>query len=127
MNSIGPMSPISPTPSTGVPPVDLSFARLQDELRRRESFRHTEFLRWMDSDDGERGLILAMLTHDKMRDAVLAVLSNYATCTDHNGDEVDSSDVLIAITDAMDDVFEDQTGREYLAESNRVKSVKVVP
>lgn len=143
--TIGPIGPIGLTPASPGgpplrgggenPPADCADAiglmsRMLDREKQREAYRHAEFLKWLDSDDGERGLMLAMITHDKMRDAVLAVLSNYSSCTDHNGDAVDSSDVLIAITDAMDDVFEDHTGRTYLPEWSRdatVKAVKVRP
>ncbi|MCL4221013.1 MAG: hypothetical protein KJZ65_06560 [Phycisphaerales bacterium] len=130
--TIGPMSPIGPTPDggTGVPPVDLSFARFQETLRKREDYRHQEFLKWLDSDDGERGLMLAMLIHDQVRDSVLAVLANYASCTGHNGTVIDSSDVCMSVIDAIDETWAKHTGRTYLATSNRdprVQSRKVAP
>lgn len=119
------MSTIGPTP-----PVDLSFSRLHETIRKREDYRHQEFLKWLDSDDGERGLILAMLIHDQVRDSVLDVLSNYATCTGHNGTVVDSSDVCMSVIDALDETWSKHTGRTYLATSARdprVQSIKVAP
>lgn len=121
--------------SDGVPPVE-SFdtsrlmAGVLDRVKQREEYRHQEFLRWLDSDDGERGLILAMLIHDQVRDSVLAVLSNYATCTGHNGTVVDSSDVCMSVIDAVDEAWKKRTGRDYLASSHRdprVQSIKVAP